>query len=343
MKQIIHNGVVFKRYNYQLEKELENDVITNSEGVFGKNGIYIDIKKRIGKKGIAGIPDGYYLDLKYHEAPSIYIVEHELAVHDTFTHVAEQMFRFATNIQIEDEKIKLHKILVNELSKEQYSSKLNTYFASSNQIKNIDSLITHVVFHSEINAIIVIDEKNEILNKAISQIRMHTDVLEFSCYVNEQDKIYIYDTFEGELVQKEEKAFVKNKRYISVDYDSYDTIVVPAQEEGFKEVFIKKNCWYAIRIANSKIRSNKLKYIAAYQTKPVSAITYVAEISSISEYRDPTTGEPTNKYIVYFKGPAQRLTNPVVLPKSKPQSAPQGSIYTTYDSLLKAKTIEELS
>ena len=38
-----------------------------------------------------------------------------------------------------------------------------------------------------------------------------------------------------------------------------DTIIVPAQEEGFNEVFIGENCWYAIRIGGGKLKDIKYK------------------------------------------------------------------------------------
>jgi hypothetical protein len=50
-----------------------------------------------------------------------------------------------------------------------------------------------------------------------------------------------------------------------------DTIIVPAREDGFKEVFIGLNQWYAIRIGAAM--KDRIKYIAAYQVAPVSAIT----------------------------------------------------------------------
>src|SRR5215218_9475867 len=42
-----------------------------------------------------------------------------------------------------------------------------------------------------------------------------------------------------------------------------DTIVVPAQKEGFEKAFLGQNAWWAIRVAE-KHRAN-LKWIAAYQ------------------------------------------------------------------------------
>jgi hypothetical protein len=61
-----------------------------------------------------------------------------------------------------------------------------------------------------------------------------------------------------------------------------DSIIVPAQQDGFEKVFLGENCWYAIRIAGGMLP--KIKYIAAYQSQPVSAITHYAPVSSIEPY-----------------------------------------------------------
>jgi hypothetical protein len=52
-----------------------------------------------------------------------------------------------------------------------------------------------------------------------------------------------------------------------------DTIVVPAQKDGFERIFLGQNAWWA-----SYLRRNdpKIKYISAYQISPISAITHVA-------------------------------------------------------------------
>ena len=43
--------------------------------------------------------------------------------------------------------------------------------------------------------------------------------------------------------------------------DQRDTVVVPAQEEGFQDVFLGENCWYAIRISGGMLP--RIKYVAA--------------------------------------------------------------------------------
>jgi hypothetical protein len=78
--------------------------------------------------------------------------------------------------------------------------------------------------------------------------------------------------------------------------DEPDTVIVPAQKDGFEDVFLGQNAWWAIRIGGGMIP--KIKYIAAYQSHPVSAITHVAPVASIEPY-----GED-GKYKLNFSEPA---------------------------------------
>jgi hypothetical protein len=61
-----------------------------------------------------------------------------------------------------------------------------------------------------------------------------------------------------------------------------DTVIVPARQDGFEEVFLGQNCWYAIRIAGGM--REKLKYIAAYRSQPESKVTHYAPVASIEPY-----------------------------------------------------------
>jgi hypothetical protein len=92
---------------------------------------------------------------------------------------------------------------------------------------------------------------------------------------------------------------------LNSDSEKFDTIVVPAREDGFQQRFIGENCWFAIRI-NAKHLS-KIKYIAAYRVAPIAAITRLAEINEIVPYGN------TGKYLLKFKeapitiGPIPRI------------------------------------
>ena len=111
-----------------------------------------------------------------------------------------------------------------------------------------------------------------------------------------------------------------------------DTIVVPAQEEGFERVFLGENCWHAIRIAGGML--DKIKFIAAYQSRPVSAITHYAPVDRIEPYGD------SGKYKVVFSEPAKRI-DPIPFGDA-PSGAMQGPRYTSFETLRSAKTVSDI-
>ena len=111
-----------------------------------------------------------------------------------------------------------------------------------------------------------------------------------------------------------------------------DTIIVPARKDGFQKVFLGENCWYAIRISGGML--DKIKYIAAYQTQPTSAITHYAPVSRIEPY-----GED-GKYKLVFSEPAKRL-EPIPLGDALPTTM-QGPRYTSFASLQKARNLTDV-
>jgi len=111
-----------------------------------------------------------------------------------------------------------------------------------------------------------------------------------------------------------------------------DTIVVPAQEDGFREVFIGENQWYAIRIAGGML--DKIKYIASYRTAPISAITHLAPIERIEPY-----GEE-GKYKLIFAEPAKELDEKLIF-DLKPGSM-QSPRYTSLATLMAATKMSDL-
>jgi hypothetical protein len=111
-----------------------------------------------------------------------------------------------------------------------------------------------------------------------------------------------------------------------------DTVVVPTREDGFRKVFLGQNCWHAIRI-DDRVQS-QIKYIAAYQTAPVSAITHVAPVKSIEAW------DEGGKVVLYFAEPARPL-GPLQLVKGGKTQAPQSPRYTTHRRLLKARNLDD--
>jgi len=110
----------------------------------------------------------------------------------------------------------------------------------------------------------------------------------------------------------------------------FDTIVVPARDEGFKQRFLNEHCWFAVRINAKHIP--KLKFIAAYQVAPVGAITHIAEINAIAPYND------TGKYMIKFKAAATAIAPIPRLDSSEINM--QSPRYALRDKLLTAKSLD---
>jgi len=111
-----------------------------------------------------------------------------------------------------------------------------------------------------------------------------------------------------------------------------DTIVVPALKDGFQETFLGENCWYAIRISGGML--TKIRWIAAYQSQPISAVTHVAPVKHIEPYGD------SGKYKVVFAEPAKPIK--LIPYGDAPSGSMQGPRYTTYARLLSANTVQDL-
>jgi hypothetical protein len=115
--------------------------------------------------------------------------------------------------------------------------------------------------------------------------------------------------------------------------DVKDTLVIPAQREGFERVFLGQHVWWAIRVAEKHMPN--LKWIAGYQTLPTAAVTHLAEIERFEPYGD------AGKWKVVFKAPATALPTPIPFGDAAPGSM-QGPRYTTRDLLSRARTVKDL-
>lgn len=331
MYKLICNGRVYNSYQYLKENEFESVVVEHSSEIFGKQSIYFDVKKKIGKTNQgATIPDGYLIDFTF-EKPQLYYVEIELSSHDVFGHIAPQIFKFAVSNDITKHRILT--ILLEEIKKDAKKEYfLNSYIKNS-KYENINALLQSMIYEQEAAVIIIIDKlredlESDDLGKALSKIKINSNVYLFETYVNGTDKIHRFIPFQDDIIES-----VPTEDSI-LDLQDCDTIVVPAQADGFQRAFIEESAWWAIRISSAML--NKIKYIAAYQVAPVSAITYYAKVASIEKYKD------TNKYILTFETKAEKLANPVCLGVKTKGIAPQAPRYTTFDKLLKAKTLHDL-
>ena len=97
MARIILNNNEYSLFDFDNEAEFEKAVIENEKNLFGKDSVYIDVKRRIGHDNHRGIPDAFLVDFYDSKNPQLYIVENELASHDVYKNIAEQITRFLTS------------------------------------------------------------------------------------------------------------------------------------------------------------------------------------------------------------------------------------------------------
>ena len=327
MERIVSGNDIYYLKEYQLEKDFEQDVVANYRHIFGNDTIYIDIKKKIGDN-IVTIPDGYLLDFTFSNTPRLYIIENELSVHDAYKHIGTQLLKFA--VSYKQSRLKIKQYILDYLSKSPTNMTFIESKASEMGYRNIDAMLESMIYRDTVDAIVIIDNSSAELENVLSHLSMKIDIIEFKAYENGAgNRLYKFIPFNNEV-----KEFVAARSGAkNVSPEDIDTIVVPAQEEGFQSAFIESNAWWQIRISVSML--DKIKYIAAYRTAPVSAITHVAEVDRIERYKD------TNKYILYFKESAKAIPH-IELDKDKKGVAPQVSRYTNYARLMSATKLSEV-
>ncbi len=325
MERLIYQNKLFEPYEFNDENEFEKSIIENTSDIFGFDAIYIDIKKRIGKDNILSIPDGYLIDFSFQKDPRLYIIENELARHDPYKHIGQQLLKFAISYKASGRNIK--KFLLQSIMKNgKHKTRVEDGFTKAGY-RNIDDFLEDIIFEKPVASIVIIDEITSELENVLNQLSMKTDILEFRTYVCGTQKIHRFTPFQQEI-----RTFVETKEK-KINIEDLDTLVVPANKEGFNEVFLGESCWHAIRISSSMVE--RIKYIAGYQTLPVSAITYYAEVSKIEKYKD------TNKYIVFFKEKAKKI-GPINLPKDFKGFVPYSPRYTSYSKLRNAKNLNDV-
>lgn len=309
---------------YERESELEEAVNEVKEALFGSTRIYLDDKKKIGKKGgTNNLPDGYLIDLTNSQDPKIFVAENDLSSHQHLKHIAVQILEFS--LSFETSKVKVKNVIKEMLHKRKSEWTKCEDFAKRNGYENVDYLLESIIHKKDsFNALLIIDELGEELETVlISRFKFPVEVTTLKRFKNQNGEIlYDFQPFLNEVTEDTEK----------VDISEIDTIVVPAREDGFKEVFIDENCWYEIRLNSSMIP--KIKYIAAYQVAPISAITHIAEVKSIEQYKD------TNKYILHFTEPAEKIKK-VPLGKSKGK-APQSPRYSSRSRIINAESLDSV-
>jgi hypothetical protein len=324
MGVLLRDGNIYRMVEFSNEAEFERAVVSVSKELFGQSMVYLDLKKKIGaKRGLtAGIPDGFLLDFSSPSSPRLHVVENELASHDLVRHVGVQLFNFAAAFKKSRQQLKEQIVTFIEKTPTAKTATHNLY--SRGGFPNLDRAIDFMLFKSDYSSIVVIDETGPELDDVLSELAKKPAVLQLQRYALGGDGyIYSFVPF-----QQDDGAIVDSK----ADEREMDTVVVPAQEEGFQRVFIGENRWYSIRMAPK--RMPMIKHIAAYRTAPLSAITHLAHVREIRPF------ENTGKFELLFDGPAEEIKH---IPAGGAKGfAPQGPCYTSLQRLKVVRTFGEL-
>jgi len=323
MARIILNNKEYSLYDFDTEAEFEKAVIENQKYLFGKDSIYVDVKRRIGRDNHRGIPDAFLIDFYDTKKPQLYIVENELASHDVYAHISEQIVRFGASTVTSSNQIR--DMLIKAIENEPKTKKNIEKYITQTIFKTVTELMLNLT-ENDIKIVIAINEVTADLNLAFKIFKNPPDIVLLQRYVCGNDISYYYEPMREEI---EDIEIEKTKTGEAVDFD---TVVCAAFEDGFKHAYMKNNSWWAIRLSQ-QAREN-LKYLAIYEKSPIAHISHYAEIEHIEPYKD------TGKYKLYLKN--KKTIKPIKLGTGKKGEAPQAPRYTTLNKLLKAKTIGEL-
>ena len=92
---------------FEVEVELEEALLEASPALFGNKRVYLDAKKRNGKKTkIDHVPDGFLIDLYSSREPKLYVVENELAKDEPLAHVAMHILEFSLSFETNPHHVK---------------------------------------------------------------------------------------------------------------------------------------------------------------------------------------------------------------------------------------------
>ncbi len=326
---------MYSTFSFQKEKDFEKLVVTLSDFIFGEETIYVDIKKQVKGNRIVTIPDGYVIDMTVSNDPKLYVIENEIVSHDPFQHIGIQMLKFVTSF--EDDKTSIRNYIMDNISQNEKKLERLKEACSNSNSRNIDNYLDQAVY-SDFKGIVVIDEARPELHRVLEKINANISVLELKTFIS-TDGNYIYqfdslyensEDIEVYQTEKSKENIDETRKRKRKRKAESDTIVVAAREEGFKREFLGNSQWYSIRIGAAM--KDRIKYIAAYQVAPISAVTHIAEIKDIKPYKD------TGKYIVLFNGDAKKIDK---VPVKDSNNAPQGPVYVKKEDLTKADYLED--
>ncbi len=320
-------GSLSKRVPYENEADLEAAIGEIASDLFGTARIYLNVKKKVGRN----IPDGYLLDLSGREA-ALYFVEIELSAHDPFRHIAVQVLQFS--LSFDDDKWGVKRVLFDAVKGDTRAWAACESYVKNRSLNSVDHLL-ELLIQKPFAALVIIDDASNVLEAVLTQkLKFPVEVLEIQRFESESgERQYLFEPFLRDVRADLSGGTSAGIASGTLAVSDIDTIVVPAREEGFQQVFLGEDEWRSIRIHGSMIP--QIKYIAAYRVAPISAITHIAKVKEIVPATDPA------KYRLLFEEPAAEIGPIKLVPGGRVKQL-QNSRYTTRERLLEAKTLDDV-
>jgi hypothetical protein len=315
---------------FEQKPELESAVFEARGDLFGETRAYLDVARALGTAPPAS-PDGFLIDLSSRTVPALYVVQIDLASRAPLRHVAQQLLDVYLTTRGMPKRVL--GTLRQALQRCTAGTALCEAYSHAHGYPSIEGLLEELVAPENFRALVIVDALEDDFERGLrSALRFPIEILTFRRFrsTSGRDVLYDFEPFLQDL-SASLAASTSEASVPALDPHDVDTLVVPAREEGFREVFLGEQMWGPVRIPESMI--DKIRYIAGYQVAPVSAITHVAEVDRI----EPWSG--SSKYTIYFKGPAQKM-GPIH--SSTNGSTPAGNRYTSFARLCRAHTLEEV-
>lgn len=234
-----------------------------------------------------------------------------------------QILQFSLSFEAEPRRVK--SVLFGAIQADPKHWQACEEYANRHQFRNLDHMLEWLVFESSFAALVIIDELADDLEQVlVRKFAFPVEVLSLARYERDNgERVYGFEPFLADV----------DSGSGPTETAEIDTIVVPARADGFDEVFLGEDRWYAIRIHGSM--RPQIKYIAGYQVAPLSAITHIAPVKSIEPWKD------TRKYCVNFSEPA-RAIGPISLVKTGRVRPLQNSRYSNRLRVEAAKTLDDI-
>lgn len=298
-----------------------------SDVIFGKNTVYFDIKKKVRTKkgGLGSVPDGYLISF-IGGSPKLFIVENKTSDFDELA-IGQQLLKYQATFK--EGQYETKSILLQEFKNNKTVSNKLGELMKGTSFPNVSELLDDLIFRKAPGYILVIDEASERLREVLKVLESQPEVIEIRKYVHRQGQsMYHFSDFAFAEVKEHTTKGVKTLAEV-------DTIVCPARQKGFEEVFLGQNRWYAIRMSAAMIP--QIKYIAMYEIRPFSGIRWIGYVQDIKPFED------SDKFDVVISK-REKLANPIRLtPEEKKRGiAPRSPRYTKMELIKKANKMSDI-